>query len=143
MNKYLYLLLIFFQGAVLAQSGGNTAVIDISGSGNILEIRQENLGNTQGHYTVIDLTGTNNNLLIQQQGIGNMILELTVQGNNHLVNSNQKDSGAHQATVTLINSGGAVNLNLLQQGSTPAVINFYQSCANPTGCSATVNQNSP
>jgi hypothetical protein len=72
-----------------------------------------------------------------------MLIELTIQGNNHTVVSNQKNDGAHQAFITLINSGGSVNLNLLQQGSTPGLINFYQSCANPTGCSATVNQINP
>lgn len=96
-----------------------------------------------GHQNIMDLTGNHLNVLIQQIGSGNMFMDVTAIGNNHSISTLQKNEGNHNATITVINSGGAVQLNVLQQGSTNNLLNFYQSCANPIGCSATINQSSP
>ncbi len=142
--KHLYILSIcFLTGISWAQTGGNTSIIDISGNSNILEIRQENSGGNIGHSAEVDLIGNYNSLLIKQIGSGNMLIDITVTGNNHSITANQRDEANHRATVTVINSGGPVNLNLLQQGSTANLLNFYQSCANPNGCTVSVNQSGP
>ena len=52
----------------------------------------------------------------------------------------QSDAGAHSARIEVTNSGGASNINVIQQGNTNQTYQLQQSCANAGGCSVTMTQ---
>jgi hypothetical protein len=145
------------------ESGGHYIGLNINGSTNTLSLRQSNDGGTtSGHFAYVDVTGNNNQGTLRQIGNGEKtffgivngntnvfdvtqqgagsFLDLSLTGNGHNVNANQKDAGSHKATINLTNNGGASNVTLVQQGATAQNINITQQCATLSGCSVSVTQ---
>ena len=145
------------------ESGGHYAGVNVNGSTNTLSLKQSNdSGSTSGHFAYIDVTGNNNQGTLKQTGNGEKtffgivngntnvfdvtqqgtgsFLDLSLTGNGHNVNANQKDAGSHKATINLTNAGGASNVTLVQQGATAQNINITQQCATLSGCSVSVTQ---
>jgi hypothetical protein len=152
-------------GVINAQdSGGHYAGINIAGNGNTLVTKQNNSGGSaSGQFMYVDILGSGNQGVLRQtgnnekiffgflsgntnvfdvtqQGTGNHYFDLSLTGNNHNVTGSQRDAASHRATVNLTNSGGASNVNLIQQGNTAQSINITQQCANLQGCTVTVTQ---
>lgn len=147
-----------------SESGGHYMGVNVTGSSNTLAVKQGNNGGvSSGHVTFVDVTGSgntgtlkqsndgekvffgvvtgsNNVFEVLQQGTVAQYFDLMLSGNGHTVSANQKDSGAHKATVNLTNAGGASSVILIQQGSTSQNINITQQCATLSGCSVTVTQ---
>jgi fibronectin-binding autotransporter adhesin len=145
------------------ESGGHYMGLNVNGSTNTLSLKQSNDGGTtSGHFAYVDVTGNNNQGTLKQMGNGEKtffgivngntnvfdvtqqgagsFLDLSLTGNGHNVNANQKDAGSHKATINLTNAGGASNVTLVQQGATAQNINITQQCATLSGCSVSVTQ---
>ena len=146
-----------------SESGGHYMGLNINGSTNTLSLKQANDGGTaSGHFAYVDVTGNSNNATLRQTGNGEKTffgilngnsnvfdvtqqgsvsyLDLSLNGNGHIVSANQKDAGSHKATINLTNAGGASTVNLVQQGATAQNINITQQCATLSGCSVSVTQ---
>jgi hypothetical protein len=146
-----------------SESGGHYIGLNVNGSTNTLSLKQSNTGGaTSGHFAYVDVTGNNNNGTLNQSnnsektffgiinGSNNVFnvtqqgsinyFDLSLTGNGHNVNANQKDAGSHKATVNLTNAGGASTVTLVQQGATAQNINITQQCATLSGCSVSVTQ---
>lgn len=138
--------------------------VNISGHSNTVNSYQSNTTNlSPGHFSEMLVTGNNNTIINSQTGEGEKSSFILVNGNSNSINNaqsgsaakysdikttgnghtiviDQKDTGAHKARVEVINSGGASNVNLLQQGGTPQSYILQQSCATIGGCNVTVVQ---
>jgi hypothetical protein len=125
------------QGNNGGAGSGHLAFVDVAGNGNTGSLRQSNNGE-KAFFGVV--TGSNTVFDIQQGGTVAQYFDLMLSGNGHSVTANQKDSGAHKATVNLTNAGGSSTVTLVQQGSTAQNINITQSCTQLSGCSVSVTQ---
>ena len=138
--------------------------VNISGHSNTVNSYQSNTTNlSPGHFSEMLVTGNNNTIINSQTGEGEKSSFISVNGNSNSINNaqsgsaakysdikttgnghtiaiDQKDTGAHKARVEVINSGGASNVNLLQQGGTPQSYILQQTCATIGGCNVTVVQ---
>jgi hypothetical protein len=88
----------------------------------------------------IATNGNSNFINNAQSGSAAKYSDIKTTGNGHTVAVDQKDAGTHKARIEVINNGGASNINLLQQGSTPQSYILQQSCATIGGCNVTVVQ---
>jgi hypothetical protein len=147
-----------------SESGGHYTGVNITGNSNNIAVRQGNNGGaSSGHLAFVDMTGNGNTGTVKQSNDGEKVFfgvisgsntvfevlqqgtvtgyfDLMLSGNGHSVTANQKDSGAHKATVNLTNAGGSSTVTLVQQGSTAQNINITQSCTQLSGCSVSVTQ---
>lgn len=136
----------------------------IDGAGNTVNSYQSNTTNlSPGHFSEMLITGNSNTVINSQTGEGEKSSFISINGsanninnsqtgsaakysdikatgNGHTVVVDQKDGGTHKARVEVINSGGASNINLLQQGNTPQSYILQQTCANIGGCSLSIVQ---
>ena len=122
------------------QSGSSSSQFmegTISGSNNIIDLRQTTSGNK---VLFFNANGSSNTVTATQSGTGNHYLDINLTGNGHTVNSLQDGLGNHAATINFTNSGGASSLNLNQSGSTSQTYSIDQSCTNPAGCTTTISQ---
>jgi hypothetical protein len=147
-----------------SESGGHYLGIDITGSSNVLTVKQANDGGSlSSHFAWISIagnsnqttltqmsngektffgvvSGSSNTVDITQRDSGAKYFDLSLTGGGHSVTAIQKDGGAHRATVNLTNSGGSSTVNLVQQGTTAQNANITQQCATLSGCSVTLTQ---
>ena len=137
--------------------------LNLSGNSNNVTTKQITGGINLGHFMETTISGNSNTLNMTQQGVGSKTLFLNINGGSNAVTTNQKDSGQHYldlsltgnghtvnaiqegagnhaATINFTNAGGASTLNLNQSGSNGQTYSINQSCANPSGCSATITQ---
>ena len=70
---------------------------------------------------------------------GNKDLTLTIYNDDNEVTINQKNNGAHNATITL-NGTQPTDLSLSQVGNTTQNYTLSQNCITSGGCSVTVTQ---
>jgi hypothetical protein len=113
----------------------NSAIISVTGNNNNATISQT--GNNNQSYNLIN--GNGNALGVYQTG-NNMLSSVNLYGNNNTANVTQIGSGTMSAVVGLTNQGGPNNLTLIQTGNSNLNYSVQQTCANPAGCSSTIQQ---
>jgi hypothetical protein len=86
------------------------------------------------------VSGSTNILHLRQQGTGVHQLEFSITGAGHTLSTQQLNSGSHTLDIQLVNGGGSVEAQIIQQGTTPQTLQVIQNCANPLGCSISVTQ---
>jgi hypothetical protein len=89
-------------------------------------------------------------LSVDQSGTGNHYLDITLVGNDHVADITQLGSGNHNATIELVNAGGAWNFQLTQNGAVSQTYSLPHDmsdgstvngiCATMSGCNLTVTQ---
>ena len=143
----------------ITQNLNQSAIIDITGASNTLNLNQTHLSNTGEHYADITIVGNSNvmdldqtetgdkilfldvdgsnNVTVDQKGTGDMFLDITLT-DSHTLDIEQDGSGDHSGTLNL--SGNPTTINLTQDSSTDQNYYLQQNCTNTT-CSATVTQN--
>jgi len=143
----------------ITQNLNQSALIDITGASNTLNLNQTHLSNSGEHYADITIVGNSNVMDIDQTESGDKILFLDVDGSNnvtvdqkgtgdhflditltdsHTLDIEQDGSGDHNGTLIL--SGNPTTINLTQDSSSDQNYYLSQNCTNTT-CSATVTQN--
>ena len=143
----------------ITQNLNQSALIDITGASNTLNLNQTHLNNNGEHFADIKIIGSSNVLDIDQTETGDKVLFLDIDGSNnvtvdqkgtgnhfldvtltdgHTIDVTQDGSGNHNAELNL--SGNNTTLNLTQDSSTAQNYYLHQNCTN-TSCSATVTQN--
>ena len=143
----------------ITQNLNQSAIIDITGASNTLNLNQTHLSNSGEHFAKITIVGNSNVMDIDQTETGDKILFLDVDGSNnvtvdqkgtgdhflditltdsHTLDIEQDGSGDHNGTLIL--SGNPTTINLTQDSSTDQNYYLSQVCTNTT-CSATVTQN--
>ena len=143
----------------ITQNLNQSALIDITGASNTLNLNQTHLSNTGTHYADITIVGNSNvmdldqtetgdkilfldvdgsnNVTVDQKGTGDMFLDITLT-DSHTLDIEQDGSGDHSGTLIL--SGNPTTINLTQDSSTDQNYYLSQVCTTTT-CSATVTQN--
>ena len=125
------------------EGGGNTVMVDIHGSDNILNIGQRN--GSQGIYNGHDVTayiyGNNNTARSVQVHDGAKDLTLTLIGDDHTVYTEQRGTGAHNATISLTNGSDPYSFSLSQNSSTTQNYTLTGTCYTSGVCSLDVTQN--
>jgi len=143
----------------ITQNLNQSAIIDITGASNTLNLNQTHLSNSGEHYADITIVGSSNVMDLDQTETGDKILFLDVDGSNnvtvdqkgtgdhflditltdsHTLDITQDGSGDHNGTLIL--SGNPTTITLTQDSSTDQNYHLSQVCATST-CSATVTQN--
>ena len=143
----------------ITQNLNQSALIDITGASNTLNLNQTHLNNNGEHFADIKIIGSSNVLDIDQTETGDKVLFLDIDGSNnvtvdqkgtgnhfldatltdgHTIDVTQDGSGNHNAELNL--SGNNTTLNLTQDSSTAQNYYLHQNCTQ-TSCSATVTQN--
>jgi len=143
----------------ITQNLNQSALIDITGASNTLNLNQTHLSNSGEHYADITIVGNSNVMDIDQTESGDKILFLDVDGSNnvtvdqkgtgdhflditltdsHTLDITQDGSGDHSGTLNL--SGNNTSITLTQDSSSDQNYYLSQNCTN-TSCSATVTQN--
>jgi len=124
------------------EGGGNTAMIDIHGDNNILNIGQRN--GSQGSYSGHDVTayiyGDDNVVRNVQVHDGAKDLTLTLNGDDHRIYTEQRSTGAHNMTVNLTNNAGPYSAFLKQNSQTTQNYSITGTCYTTGGCSLSVTQ---
>ena len=143
----------------ITQNLNQSALIDITGASNTLNLNQTHLSNSGEHFAKITIVGSSNVMDIDQTETGDKILFLDVDGSNnvtvdqkgtgdhflditltdsHTLDITQDGSGDHSGTLNL--SGNNTSITLTQDSSSDQNYYLSQNCTN-TSCSATVTQN--
>ena len=143
----------------ITQNLNQSALIDITGASNTLNLNQTHLSNSGEHFAKITIVGNSNVMDIDQTESGDKILFLDVDGSNnvtvdqkgtgdhfldisltdsHTLDITQDGSGDHNGTLIL--SGNNTSITLTQDSSSDQNYYLSQNCTN-TSCSATVTQN--
>ena len=95
-----------------------------------------------GHYLDTATYGDDNTLDVLQRGnLNQHDGDIELWGDDHIVDVQQKDNGGHSITLDLTNSGGAYNVNTLQEGATAQTYSLIGVCTNVNGCAVSVTQN--
>ena len=143
----------------ITQNLNQSALIDITGASNTLNLNQTHLNNNGEHFADIKIIGSSNvldidqtetgdktlfldidgsnNVTVDQKGTGNHFLDVTLT-DGHTIDVTQDGSGNHNAELNL--SGNNTTLNLTQDSSTAQNYYLHQNCTQAS-CSATVTQN--
>ena len=143
----------------ITQNLNQSAIIDITGASNTLNLNQTHLSNSGEHFAKVTIAGNSNvmdldqtetgdkimfidvdgsnNVTVDQKGTGDMFLDVSLT-DSHTVDVTQDGSGDHNATLIL--SGNPTTLNLTQDSSSDQNYHLSQVCTTST-CSATVTQN--
>jgi hypothetical protein len=118
----------------------------ITGNSNILVLNQSDADKN----LFVNINGLDNNLSVDQSGTGNHYLDITLVGNDHVADITQLGSGNHNATIELVNAGGAWNFQLTQNGAVSQTYSLPHDmsdgstvngiCATMSGCNLTVTQ---
>jgi hypothetical protein len=143
----------------ITQNLNQSALIDITGASNTLNLNQTHLSNTGEHYADITIIGNSNvmdidqtesgdkilfldvdgsnNVTVDQKGTGDMFLDITLT-DSHTIDATQDGSGDHSGTINL--SGNNSSVTLTQDSSTDQNYYLLQNCTQ-SSCSVTVTQN--
>ena len=143
----------------ITQNLNQSALIDITGASNTLNLNQTHLSNTGAHYADITIIGNSNvmdidqtesgdkilfldvdgsnNVTVDQKGTGDMFLDITLT-DSHTIDATQDGSGDHSGTINL--SGNNSSVTLTQDSSTDQNYYLSQNCTQ-SSCSVTVTQN--
>ena len=143
----------------ITQNLNQSAIVDITGASNTINLNQTHLNNNGEHFAKIIVNGNSNvmdldqtetgdkimfidvdgsnNVTVDQKGTGNHFLDVTLT-DGHTIDVTQDGSGNHNAELNL--SGNNTTLTLTQDSSTAQNYYLHQNCTN-TSCSATVTQN--
>ena len=143
----------------ITQNLNQSALIDITGASNTLNLNQTHLSNTGEHFAKIIIVGSSNvmdldqtetgdkilfldvdgsnNVTVDQKGTGDMFMDITLT-DSHTLDITQDGSGDHNGTLIL--SGNPTTITLTQDSSSDQNYYLSQICTNTT-CSATVTQN--
>ena len=124
------------------EGGDNTAMVDIRGDNNILNIGQRNgsLGTFNGHDVTAYIYGDDNTARTVQVHDGAKDLTLTLNGDDHTVYVEQRNIGAHNATISLTNGTNPYSLSLSQNSTTAQSYSMSGTCYTAGGCSVSVTQ---
>ena len=143
----------------ITQNLNQSALIDITGASNTLNLNQTHLSNSGEHFAKITIVGSSNVMDIDQTESGDKILFLDVDGSNnvtvdqkgtgdhflditltdsHTVDVTQDGSGDHSGTLNL--SGNNTSITLTQDSSSDQNYYLSQNCTQ-SSCSVTVTQN--
>jgi len=125
------------------EGGGNTVMVDIHGSDNILNIGQRNgsQGNYDGHDVTAYIYGNDNTARTVQVHDGAKDLTMTLIGDDHTVYAEQRGTGAHNATIHLTNGSDPYSFSLSQNSSTTQNYSLTGTCYTTGGCTVSVTQN--
>ncbi|SVC43517.1 uncharacterized protein METZ01_LOCUS296371, partial [marine metagenome] len=143
----------------ITQNLNQSAIIDITGASNTLNLNQTHLSNTGEHHADIKIIGNSNvmdidqtesgdkilfldvdgsnNVTVDQKGTGDMFLDITLT-DSHTIDVTQDGSGDHSGTLNL--SGNNTSITLTQDSSSDQNYYLQQNCTQ-SSCSATVTQN--
>jgi hypothetical protein len=143
----------------ITQNLNQSALIDITGASNTLNLNQTHLSNQGEHFAKITIVGSSNvmdldqtetgdkilfldvdssnNVTVDQKGTGDMFLDITLT-DGHTIDATQDGSGDHSGTIDL--SGNNSSVTLTQDSSTDQNYYLSQNCTQ-SSCSVTVTQN--
>ena len=122
--------------------GGDSHYYSHTVTGNTNSVDHVQMGKA-GHDGWIDIDGDDNFVDLYQRGNGGKKwADITLTGNGHAVDIDQRGSNSANATVDLTNSGGAYDFTLTQNVTTSAdTYSITGYCYNSAGCAVTVNRN--
>ena len=122
--------------------GGDSHYYSHNVTGNSNSVDHVQMGKA-GHDGWIDIDGDDNFVDLYQRGNGGKKwADITLTGNGHAVDIDQRGSNSANATVDLTNSGGAYDFTLTQNVTTNAdTYSITGYCYNSAGCAVTVNRN--
>ena len=148
------------QGDHANDKGEHRAIIDITGTSNVVSLIQYDGGTLAEHFFSLDVDGNSNNLTITQKDNNGKTMFLDVNGNGNTGTFIQEDVGTHYLDVTLDanhdvlitqrgngNHAARVNLagystdfDLIQQGNTSQNYTLVNTCSNALGCTISTTQ---
>ena len=148
------------QGDHANDKGEHRAIIDITGTSNVVSLIQYDGGTLAEHFFSLDVDGNSNNLTITQKDNNGKTMFLDVNGNSNTGTFIQEDVGTHYLDVTLDanhdvlitqrgngNHAARVNLagystdfDLIQQGNTSQNYTLDNTCSNALGCTISTTQ---
>jgi len=111
--------------------------LDITGDSNDVYIHQINSNKT----ITVDVDGNNTILNLEQKDSGMHSITLDVIGDDVDASVLQQGSGNHTATIGLENAGGAIDFELNQSGTTDKSHTSSTICYVTAGCSVSYTQN--
>ena len=110
---------------------------DISGDDNLVYIHQINNNKTIN----LDLNGDSGIIQLEQKDSGTHSITLDVIGDGIDASVLQQGSGSHTAKIGLENSGGTIDFELSQSGTSNKTYTGSTTCYVAGGCSVTYSQN--
>ena len=148
------------QGDHANDKGEHRAIIDITGTSNVVSLIQYDGGTLAEHFFSLDVDGNSNNLTITQKDNNGKTMFLDVNGNSNTGTFIQEDVGTHYLDVTLdanhdvtitqrgngnhaarvILAGYSTDFDLIQQGNTSQNYTLDNTCSNALGCTISTTQ---
>ena len=148
------------QGDHANDKGEHRAIIDITGTSNVVNLTQYDGGTLAKHFFSLDVDGNSNNLTITQKDNNGKTMFLDINGNsnigifiqedvgthyldvtldaNHDVSITQRGNGNHAARINL--AGYSTDFDLIQQGNTSQNYTLDNTCGNALGCTISTTQ---
>ena len=148
------------QGDHANDKGEHRAIIDITGTSNVVNLTQYDGGTLAKHFFSLDVDGNSNNLTITQKDNNGKTMFLDINGNsnigifiqedvgthyldvtldaNHDVSITQRGNGNHAARINLV--GYSTDFDLIQQGNTSQNYTLDNTCGNALGCTISTTQ---
>jgi hypothetical protein len=148
------------QGDHANDKGEHRAIIDITGTSNVVNLTQYDGGTLAKHFFSLDVDGNSNNLTITQKDNNGKTMFLDINGNsnigifiqedvgthyldvtldaNHDVSITQRGNGNHAARINLV--GYSTDFDLIQQGNTSQNYTLDNTCSNALGCTISTTQ---
>ena len=148
------------QGDHANDKGEHRAIIDITGTSNVVNLTQYDGGTLAKHFFSLDVDGNSNNLTITQKDNNGKTMFLDINGNsnigifiqedvgthyldvtldaNHDVSITQRGNGNHAARINL--AGYSTDFDLIQQGNTSQNYTLDNTCGNALGCTISITQ---
>ena len=148
------------QGDHANDKGEHRAIIDITGTSNVVNLTQYDGGTLAKHFFSLDVDGNSNNLTITQKDNNGKTMFLDINGNsnigifiqedvgthyldvtldaNHDVTITQRGNGNHAARVNL--AGYSTDFDLIQQGNISQNYSLDNTCSNALGCAISITQ---
>ena len=122
--------------------GGDSHYYSHNISGDTNSVSHIQMGKA-GHDGWIDIDGDDNFADLYQRGNGGKKwADITLTGNGHAVDLDQRGSNSANATIDLTNSGGAYDFTLTQNVTTSAdTYSMTGYCYTASGCTVNVNRN--
>lgn len=118
------------------QHTGQQATLSMTGNNNLIIFDQLN------NNKVINATvnGNNNLVDVEQKGTGNHQASMSLTGDGHSVTLRQRNTGNHSAQINLTNSGGPSILNVTQDSALNQTYSLTQNCSMLGGCITSITQ---